>query len=66
MIRDPIDRVEFRQILEILEPDLCYNFKSISYYNNEFKSQIANQNTSNSNNYLDINLIIPLVDDEKN
>ena len=33
----PFERIEFQQILEILEPDLTAEFKIRSYYNNAFK-----------------------------
>jgi hypothetical protein len=66
MLKEPIDRIEFRQILELLEPDLPSDFKSKSYFNNEYQSKFTNQNHDVSNNYLDIDLMIPLVDDVKN
>ena len=37
MKRKPFERIDFPQILHLLEPDLTVDFKSRSYYNNEYQ-----------------------------
>lgn len=34
-------RIGFKEIIEILDPDLTCDFKQTSYYHNEFKNKLA-------------------------
>ena len=41
MVIEDFKRISFKEVIEILDPELTCDFKQSSYYHNEFKSKLA-------------------------
>ena len=48
MITKEHDRASFKEILDILDPDLSAQFKQTSYYHNDFRTKICESSRKNS------------------
>jgi hypothetical protein len=52
---DPFDRIDFKGIMDLLEPNMPAQFKLVSYYSKDFKCKQANstlQSTIDDANYV--------------
>lgn len=41
LVTEDYKRLSFKEIIEILDPDLTCDFKQTSYYHNEYKNKLA-------------------------
>jgi len=41
LVTEDYKRISFKEIIEILDPDLTCDFKQTSYYHNEYKNKLA-------------------------
>ncbi len=48
MIKEDYKRIGFKEILDILDPDLTSDFKQTSYYHNDFKRRITKRKNTQS------------------
>ena len=47
LVREDFKRISFKEILDILDPDLANDFKQTSYYHNQFRNKILINNNNN-------------------
>ena len=45
------ERPSFKEILDILDPDLSAEFKKSSYYHNDFRKKLFNKDNPSSHNH---------------
>lgn len=49
MITQEYERIDFKTILDILDPDLGVDFKQTSYYHNDFKNKLLRKKLDDLN-----------------
>ena len=61
LIREDFKRISFKEILDILDPDLTNDFKESSYYHNEFRKKInkkrQEQKLTLNDKLIDVNIV---------
>ena len=66
MIMEDYKRISFKEIIEILEPDLSSDFKATSFFHNDFKKRqtkkVKSNESVNRNHLLNNNLLNRKID----